>query len=166
MSAKEPAAKWYYDACTLDPNLGTFGEIVNKRATAYTSNLALGESFANSLRKDPESLESFIDLIKKLRETGIEINIVGNDEIEKLISQIKELCPRLSLTDSVHLATALREGCCVFRTIDSDFDDVTTDIQKQLANKHGMSTFSIVQMNPANKTELFKAKKAMRRKGV
>ena len=159
MSAKEPAAKWYYDACTLDPNLGTFGEIVNKRATAYTSNLALGESFANSLRKDPESLESFIDLIKKLRETGIEINIVGNDEI-------KELCSRLSLTDSVHLATALREGCCVFRTIDSDFDDVTTDIQKQLANKHGMSTFSIVQMNPANKTELFKAKKAMRRKGV
>lgn len=164
MSAKTPTEKWYYDACTLDPNLGTFGEIVNKRAIAYTSNLALGESFANSLRKDPESLESFIDLIKKLRETGIEIKIVGNDETEGIISQIKELCSRLSLTDSMHLATALREGCCVFRTIDPDFDDVTKDMQKQLANQHGMSTFSIVQMNPANKTELFRAKKATRHK--
>lgn len=163
MPAQEPAEKWYYDACTLDEGLVSLDEIINKSHfhKAYTSNLAIGEACANCFNTNEEQFSAFVDLLRRLRKY---IEIVGNDGVEETILEIKELCPRLSLTDSMHLATALREKCCVFRTTDLGFDDVTKDIGKQLANKHGMSTFSIGQMNPTNKKELFRAKREMRRK--
>jgi predicted nucleic acid-binding protein len=165
MSSDEPKEKWYYDACTLDSRLSTYGEMINAPHQSYTSHLAIGEACGNFLNKydNFEFLETFIDLLKKLKETG-KLKIVNNDGVETILQQIRELVPRMSITDSIHAATAIREKCCILRTIDSDFDDFTKPVCKKLANDNGMSIFAVSPMSAKYKEELFHVKKAYSRK--
>jgi len=151
----EPNERWYYDACTLDSSLETVAEIINKfhPKQAYTSHLALGEALSNCYLKsvandNMEILNAFINLLSKLTKY---IKIVGNDGIEKIIKGVEELCPVRSITDKIHLATAIREKCNVFRTTDHDFVSCSQSQQKALGNAFGMSHFAIVMtaLDPA-----------------
>ena len=167
MPKKEPSEKWYYDACTLDDRLNTYAEMINSEHKSYTSHLAIGEACANCLLKagktrDYELLNLFIDLLKKLRNLGV-LEVVGNDGVEVLLSKIKEILPAFSVTDSIHLATALREQCCIFRTIDNDFIGLSKTISKQLSYESGIANFNISMMSSKNKDELFHIKKSKRR---
>ena len=80
--------------------------------------------------------------------------------MEEIVAQIKVICSRISFADRIHLATALREKCCNFRTIDKDFTAVTRRDCEKLAHQYGINRLSITLMNLGNKRELFKAKKA------
>src|SRR3989338_3111162 len=142
MPAQEPAEKWYYDACTLDASLESLDEIINKRNfhKAYTSNLAIGEACANCFNTNDEQFDAFVDLIRRLR--GY-IEIVNNDGVEEIVAQIKVICSRISFADRIHLATALREKCCNFRTIDKDFTAVTRRDCEKLAHQYGINRLSI-----------------------
>ncbi|MBU6427103.1 PIN domain-containing protein [Patescibacteria group bacterium] len=161
--ADEPTEKWYYDACTLDRDLETLSEIINKHhpKQAYTSHLAIGEAYANCSNKsvernDPEILSAYVDLISKLRKY---LRIVSNDGVEKILEKIKSMRPTLSITDSIHLATAIREQCCVFRTTDHDFNGFSKQDQIDLAHAFGMSRLSINLMDRKSSGLKFKAKK-------
>jgi len=166
MPKKEPSEKWYYDACTLDDKLNTYAEIINYGHKSYTSHLAIGEACANCLLKagktrDYELLDLFIDLLKKLRNLGV-LEIVGNDGVDVLLSKINEILPAFSITDSIHLATALREQCCIFRTTDKDFIGLTNTISKQLSYASGIAKFNISFMSSKSKDEIFHFKKSKR----
>ncbi len=168
MSTTELSEKWYYDACTLDHKLTTYGEIINDEHISITSNLAIGEGCANCLLKwnnikGYDVLDSFIDLLKKLRDQDL-LKIVGNNDIESILARNKESVPRLSVTDSIHLATALREKCCIFRTIDNDFDELTKNIEKRIANENGMPKFAVSKMSSVDTALLFKKEKSKNRK--
>lgn len=167
MLSTEPSEKWYYDACTLDSRLETFYEIINKGHKSITSHLAIGEGYANCLLKGNraysyEVLDSFIELIKKLKTKGL-LEIVGHDEVGPILEKVKDIVPRLSVTDSLHLATALHEQCCIFRTIDKDFDGITKPISEKLAYESGMARFAVSPMNSKSRDELFHGKKLTHR---
>lgn len=168
MSSAEPSEKWYYDACTLDSRLETFYEIINRRHVSITSHLAVGEGYSNCLLKGDrtrgyEVLESFINLMNKLRDQDL-LEIVGNDGIESVLEKIREVIPTLSYTDSSHIATALREQCCIFRTIDNDFNGFTKPMCEKLAHENGMSKFAVSPMSSKSRDQLFRDKKVMNRK--
>ncbi|MFA6601435.1 MAG: PIN domain-containing protein [Candidatus Paceibacterota bacterium] len=168
MASTELSEKWYYDACTLDHRLATYGEIINKGHKSYTSHLAVGEACSSCLlkagdTKNYEILDFFVDLLKKLRNIE-QLEIVSNDHVESILRKISEIVPVLSITDSLHLATALREQCCVFRTIDNDFNGLTKSVCEELAHENGMSRFAVSSMSPKDREQLFRDKKVVNRK--
>ena len=99
--------------------------------------------------------------MKKLRNLGV-LEIVGNDGVDVLLSKINEILPAFSITDSIHLATALREQCCIFRTTDKDFIGLTNTISKQLSYASGIAKFNISFMSSKSKDEIFHFKKSKR----
>ena len=79
------------------------------------SHLSLGEAFVNCLRKSEEQAKAFIDFINKLYPY---LRLVGNHDIEKQFESVRHKCPNLSITDTIHLSTALRYKCETLRTND------------------------------------------------
>lgn len=135
--------RWYYDACALDSKLGTYSQIVNKKnppRETIISHLSLGEAFANSHRKGKEVSETFAELIENLR--GF-FRLEGNDGIESELTVIQGEVARISLTDAVHLATALKYDCNILRTTDKDLLGIPKARLKKIAEKLGKDRCTI-----------------------
>jgi predicted nucleic acid-binding protein len=150
MPSKEVRQKYYYDACTLDL-LETYREIINGKNShdAVVSHLALGEAYGNTLsKKDSAKLAVFLDIIRELNSQSL-IKIVGNDGIEEIVTDIQNVKERIDITDAVHFATAVREGCRVFKTSDGDFSGAPKPFQ-DVAQKHGLQNFEISEVHLPN----------------
>ena len=124
MSEKKLKERWYYDACVLDDRR-VYEELINKHPPkeSFISHLALGEALGNCLLKGTEAASAFFELIEKFQ--GL-IRIIGNDNIDSELDVIKnDTSIRLSITDSIHLATAFKNQCIVFVTADkNDFINI------------------------------------------
>ena len=147
--SEENRERWYYDACTLDEK-NIYYEIVNKRPSkeAIISHLSLGEAYSNChlKKKDPlGTINSLSQFIEELR-LGNYIRIVGNDNLEKELDYVLEICSRLSTTDAIHLATAIREKCGVFVSIDSDLLGLPQKKLTKLAKKFNMPKLVVIEM--------------------
>jgi predicted nucleic acid-binding protein len=170
MDAEGPREKWYYDACALDGRITTAYEITSSRShRSCTSKLAIGEACASELLKcleiDPknelrfERFNVLVDLLKNLAETGLEI--IGNDDIDEIVEQVKNLAPRLSMTDAIHVATAVKARCCVLCTIDPDYDEELKKPHcKLLASNMSLEKFAVYTMDSR---DIFKKEKGIRR---
>lgn len=149
MASDDKREKWYYDACALDSGLETYSEIINKNhpIKPIVSHLSLGEAYGNchGRIKSKEASEAFIDLINRLKALN-KLNIVGNDGINDIFDEIRNDIPHLSITDLMHLATAIKNKCNIFRTIDDDFinlSDINKKKIKEIAEKSYTPNFVI-----------------------
>ena len=138
---------FYYDACTLDYDKKTFDEIINKNKKfnikSLVSHLSLGEAYGSSKHKGKDVESSFTDLVAKL---GDYLTVVCNDGIEKELDKVKDIFPALSITDAIHVATALKYKCSVLRTTDKDLFDLPSKKVNQLGTYFSMPDFSISRM--------------------
>ncbi len=143
--------KWYFDACALDfdPDQSV-KDITNKTAIAYISHLSLGEAYGNCLRKNfdktgedaNEAIFIFTNFVRRLK--GF-VNIIGNDDIDDIFSELRDTF-RLSITDAMHLATAIKNECNVFRTADPDFNVDRKKINDYVKKRNGRE-FAISMMD-------------------
>lgn len=117
----------------------------NKRykIISVTSHLSLGEAFGNCMKKSEEATDAFLDLIKSIQPN---LEIIGNDEIDKIFSEIRMIFTRLSITDSIHLATAIRNKCENLRTVDKDLYELENKKVFNVAQKYGCKDFKITNM--------------------
>ena len=136
---------WYYDACALDRSKSSYGEMFNKNhpIKAVVSHLSFGEAYANAHLKGEKQADAFIRLMRSLSQY---VTIVGNDGCESEFKKIRSFFPRLSITDSVHLATAILNRCVVIRTIDSDFIGLPRRKLNELGSEFGLPHLSIKKM--------------------
>lgn len=142
---KKLRVRWYYDACALEGE-GTIYEIVNTRRypkESVLSHLSLGEAYGNCFLGGKEKSEAFIELIEKLRR---HITIIKNDGIDNQFEEVKAKIPALSITDAIHLATALKNDCSLIRTIDRDLYGIEKNKVHDLGKKFGIEEFSISNM--------------------
>lgn len=133
--------KWYYDSNALDSESGVYREIINLKdysTVAVTSHLALGEALGNTLKKGEEKFNAFVELIRTLKDVLL---VLGHDDINGLFQDVRACYTALSITDSIHLATAIKEQCTQFKTSDNDFLGLKDEGLKQFAMKHGCETF-------------------------
>lgn len=129
-----PAERWYYDACALETSI-IYDEIINntrsyRKLTA--SFLSLGEAYGNCFRdgKGENAPANFVELINELRKLD-KLDIVSNADIEDEFEFVRNLCEiRLEVADAVHLATAIKNRCNIFRTFDDDFNFTSQQIAK------------------------------------
>ena len=119
-SKKKKVRKWYFDACALDEreSYRVFMNHKKNNIDFITSHLSIGEAFSGCYWKGVDKMEAFIDLMDKLSKNNILI-IMGNDHINKHFNEVINKFPSLSITDAVHLATALRYKCERLVTNDS-----------------------------------------------
>ena len=111
---------WYYDACTLS-SVDIIGEIVNQNHNSVISHLAIGESIANEYYKNGvEAGRATVELFEKLVDLG-KIKIVGHDDVIKPYDAVRERFSIFSVTDTLHLATAIKHRCTVLKSADGDF---------------------------------------------
>lgn len=138
---KKHTLRWYYDSCALEESVQIVGEIINKKnpKEVIISHLTLGEALGNSLKKGEEVQDSFIKLIKTIRSY---IKVVGNDNVEKILDDAYHFF-RLSLTDAIHVATAIKHKCTVLRTSDRDLYGIDKSKIARLGKKYGIENFSI-----------------------
>ena len=139
---------WYYDACVIEREF-FYSEITGKTKKYrrfITSNLAIGEAFANrceSSKKDNNPTD-FVVLINWLREANkLEIKSNAGITIRRLTKTILEDFPFLDIADSVHLATAIKNKCQVFRTTDRHFIEEDQKKIIKLAKENGCRSFCI-----------------------
>ncbi len=137
--------RWYYDSCALDYDKEIYGEMTSKKnpIVPVVSHLSLGEAYGNCHRKGRPQEEAFLSL---MRIVGSKIEIVGNDVADKILNEVRTTFPRLSITDSVHLATAIIAKCSIFRTMDDDFDLDAGEVAKLAAN-HSVPNFKIRKLS-------------------
>jgi len=138
--------KWYYDACVLEKRL-IYPEItsIKNPKIPIISHLALGEAYGNCLLdKGEEKADNFLKFIKLLKQNNF-LYIKGNDGIDKIFNEINSsLDFRLSITDAVHLATAIKHECCIFKTADAkDFKEINKNKIKELGKKYNTPNFAI-----------------------
>jgi len=140
LKKKKVLEYYYYDACALEGERA-FDEIINKRLpNAILSHLSLGEAYGTCLSKGEEKSKSFIDLIDKISSY---IKIVGNDNIDNVFEVVRNEVPRLSITDAIHFATAIKYKCKNLRTSDGDLKRINRKKVLLVSNKFNISTFSI-----------------------
>jgi predicted nucleic acid-binding protein len=134
----------YFDACTLDSSADIYDLIINKlhQNSAIVSHLAIGEACGRALEKGESTLNAFVELITSIRD---HIKIVGNDGVDSIVQEIWDgnEIKRIGMTDAIHLATAIKHGCSVFKTADRDFSGACPSIYKAIALKHNITDFSI-----------------------
>lgn len=131
---------YYYDACALEGEKA-FAEIINKRIpSAILSHLSLGEAYGSCLSKSKEKSDSFLNLINRIKSY---IKIVGNDNINGEFDSVINEIPRLSITDAIHVATAIKYGCKNIRTLDSDLFKADKKKISKLGTKYNIPIFSI-----------------------
>lgn len=90
-----------------------------------------------------EAVHSFVDLILKLQ--GY-LTIVQHDDVVTIFDQVRERFPRLSLSDAVHLATAIKCRCCVFKTSDHDFHGIGSVIKRFVEEKFSINYFGVLEV--------------------
>jgi predicted nucleic acid-binding protein len=148
--SRKARERWYYDACTLDKK-NVYFEIINKKRPkeAIISHLSLGEAYGNChiKGKQPrsEALSAFSGFIEELR-LGGHITIVGNDDIEDELDDIRDMFKDLSITDAIHLATAIKYKCGVFVTTDHDFLKLPKNELNKLAERFELDKLVIIKM--------------------
>ncbi|MCK4501002.1 PIN domain-containing protein [Candidatus Babeliales bacterium] len=131
---------YYYDACALEGERA-FDEIINKKIpNAILSHLSLGEAYGVCLTKGEEKSKSFIELIDKINSY---IKIVSNDNIDNIFEVVRDEVPRLSITDAIHFATAIKYKCKNLRTLDGDLKGINREKVLLVSNKFNVSAFSI-----------------------
>ena len=150
MQKENDSQKWYYDACALDNDKNTYKEIFSnnkhRKIESLASNLSVGEAYGNSYRKKgKEAADSFMNLMRVLNKTGA-FKIVDHCDIKKLFFEIVENFPRLDIPDAIHLATAIKNGCCNLRTVDSDLYKIPAKDIRDLAKKFQAHNFAITKM--------------------
>jgi predicted nucleic acid-binding protein len=159
---KKSRQKHYFDACTLEYSTGVYGVIINKLEPndAIVSHLSLGEACGRAIEKGKDNLDAFVLLIEALR---TRIKVVGNDSIDSLIKEIwgEEGIKRISITDAIHLATAIQNGCSAFHTADGDFCNASPDGFKAIAARHNLLDFYIHRMDLPDKHPSSYRKKKM-----
>lgn len=141
--------RWYYDACALDDSKKIYKEILNKNPKEILlSHLAIGEAYGNCLGKGEEEANVFTSLMDKIIKVKEKYNIkiIGNDKTEFELEKVKSIIRRISITDAIHLATALKNKCRIFKTIDGDFCGESPLKMKKLGEKCGISNFKIKKM--------------------
>ena len=116
--------RWYYDACAIDSEKHIYGEIVSKKnpIKPIISHLALGEAYGNccyKYKKNYNKIDAFCTLIGSLVELHC-VEFIGNDDIDSIFTEIKNNFGRLSITDAIHLSTAIKSECNILRTTDPD----------------------------------------------
>jgi len=149
-----PKIKWYYDACVLDELW--FSDIMNEGTNRHCpkmivlSHLALGEAFGNIYnKKKPEALLAFTDFINSLKKAA-HVSVVGNDDdnYPSLFDQIRGDVSELSITDAIHVATAIKEECCNIISNDRDINGLSDFKLKKIkdrAAKLGVLNFCITK---------------------
>ena len=138
--------RWYYDACVLDKSKSAYAEMFNRHypIKAVISHLALGEAFANSHRRGNEVADAFMSLVRDLSPY---IEIVGNDGCDAILHDVKREFQHLSITDALHVATAIKNNCVNLRTIDRDLYGIPQRKKLQeIGVKFGLRSFSITKM--------------------
>ena len=134
--------RWYYDSCTLD-RMEAYSDILNIQqhsVICMTSHLGLGEAHGTCFEKGNEKLDAFLELQVKIKPY---LRVVGNDDIEKIFDELSVELPRLTFTDKVHLATAIKYKCEVFKTTDGDLTGLPKKKVLEIAQKHGCPDFAI-----------------------
>lgn len=111
---------------------------------AVISHLSFGEAYANAHLKGEKQAYAFVRLMCSLSKY---ITVVGNDGCGSVFEKIRKSFPRLSITDAVHLATAILNRCVVIRTIDPDFIGLPRRKLNELGNEFGLLHLSIVKMS-------------------
>jgi len=150
---KEIKTKWYYDACTLDEAIykDIVIEVTNKHnpKLAVLSYLALGEAYGNLFNKkgqdEMDAFTGFLQLLKNKKH----IIVVGNDEIDEVLEKIRPFFDRASLTDSIHVATAIVNGCSNVLSGDRDINGIGKEKKekiKKVAVRYGVSDFCITRL--------------------
>ena len=148
MNKKKKVQKWYYDACALDDDKDTYKEVFRgkkKGIVAVASNLSIGEAYGNSYKKKgQEAAEAFIDLIGRLNKIKA-FEIVNHTGIDKKFKQVRS-ATRLSITDAMHLATAMSNECCNLITADSDLYDLPKESLKDISKECGVGYCSVTKI--------------------
>ena len=134
--------KWYFDACMLE-DMNTFGifyKLHGQGIKSIISHLSLGEAMGNCMANGEEALTAYLELIHKINQDYCVI--VGNDDLEEQFKKVKEM-GRLSMTDSIHLATSLKYHCEKLLTKDCDLKDINKSKVKELGLKFNILNFLI-----------------------
>ena len=139
--------KWYYDACALEGDKIYNEMYTNTKIKIYSivSHLSFGEAYGNVLNKGEKQISKFNNLVATVKE-HCGLKVVGNDGIKSIYNEIQKINFRLSLTDSVHLATAIKYKCEIFKTRDGDLTNLSATFKNKIsefAKSKGCSNFNI-----------------------
>ncbi|MBU6141839.1 hypothetical protein KGO95_01805 [Patescibacteria group bacterium] len=156
MPGNQAGEKWYYDACALDNDKRTYGEIFNGgkryKRVALAGNLSIGEAYGSSYRKKGrEAADAFLGLLHQLNNITTKdfevFKVIDHKGIDALYLDIKVEFPALGMTDSIHLATAIINKCSILRTADAGLYNLPKDKIKKIADKYSIPSFAITKMD-------------------
>lgn len=143
---KEKSEKWYYDASSL-LHENAYDEIINQTPPrkSVVSHLALGETYARlHNEKKTGAAEAFAQLIEK---AGRFIEIQHHQGIDKIFKQVRSEFPALSLTDAIHLSTAIRNSCCILKSEDRDLCGLSPKRLKNfIVSTSNLKSFAILKV--------------------
>lgn len=147
--------KWYFDACALEEQK-IFNYIYNKgkNTLCIVSHLGVGEAVSNFIYKlntklslDEKNIKinvflNFLDTLQK----KYNLEIVGNDKILDAFNKIRAELPRLSMSDSIHLATAGVYNCSKIYSSDKDLTCIPQKKIKEIGIIFDVPDFSIIKV--------------------
>ena len=112
--------KIYFDACALETKYiyENFYSNYKHGQRFFVSHLSLGEALGNC--KNPEQRQYFLDLFNNLID-NFELKVIETDNCDKIFYNLRNRFNRLSITDALHLATAISNKFNEFYTRDGDF---------------------------------------------
>jgi len=144
---------WYFDACALEEKkrLGSLATACSKGgAIVVVSHLSLGEAYGSCVKKDNndisrggegERLRTFNSLIQELCNAEY-LCVVSNEDIDEILEKTRDYF-KLSITDAMHLATALKHHCQIVKTTDRDLSGLNASKLKQLGSLFNNPHFQI-----------------------
>jgi len=137
--------RWYYDACALDGGKSAYAEMFNTHNPIHPiiSHLSFGEAYAAAHLKGEEAIGGFTSLMLALRPF---VHVVQNDGRDGILQRVREQFPRLTITDAVHVATAIENRCVVIRTVDPDLLGLPPAELNALGAEFGLPHLSVTEM--------------------
>ncbi len=147
--------RYYYDACALEANKDIYKEFLDKNYPheSIVSFLSLGEAYGNCRLKSKEASNAFTQLIEDISD---HISIENHDGIEAIFNKVREIFKELDMCDAIHLATAIKYKCCIFKTADRDLYGIPENKVQELAADFGLNSFVITQVKTPFKKKLKK----------
>lgn len=147
--------KWYFDACALEEQK-IFNYIYNKskNTMCIASHLSIGEAVSNfickinpklSLEEKNQRINAFLNFLDTLHKK-YNLEIVGNDKILDVFKKIQLELPRLSFTDSIHLATAGVYNCSKIYSSDNDLTGISQNKIKKMGAILDIPVLSIIKV--------------------
>ena len=138
---------WYLDANALTSG-SAMAICVNAKqhnALGLVTHLALGEALGNVIDKHGmDKADLLFDLVQRLRADG-KIHFHSFDSFASILDEVRKDFDRLSLTDAVHLSSAIGFKCAKFMTSDTHFSkqNVPRDALKSLCERFAAPVLSI-----------------------